>query len=251
MELNWTTFVLEIINFLVLLWILKRFLYRPVLQALHKRQQTIQQQLDKAAQLEAHGMELEQQYHNRMESWQREKQQARDVLHREIDAERIKKLADLEQELAGEKAKAAVIEQRRKAEMQQLCQHSAHQQGARFAAKLLSAVAGPEVERQLVDFLIQSLDQLEETQLVELRDNCAAAESICAATSAFALSDSQKQLLKDKLQTICQQPIQLEWHEDLALIAGLRLTIGALVLQLNVANELKGFADLSHDHRTN
>ena len=31
MAFDWTTFGLEIINFLALLWILKRFLYRPVL----------------------------------------------------------------------------------------------------------------------------------------------------------------------------------------------------------------------------
>ena len=31
MELDWTTFVLEIVNFLVLVWILQRYLYRPVL----------------------------------------------------------------------------------------------------------------------------------------------------------------------------------------------------------------------------
>ena len=37
MELNWTTFALEIVNFLALLWILKRFLYRPVLATLAER----------------------------------------------------------------------------------------------------------------------------------------------------------------------------------------------------------------------
>jgi F-type H+-transporting ATPase subunit b len=29
-ELNWTTFVLEILNFLVLVWLLKHFFYQPV-----------------------------------------------------------------------------------------------------------------------------------------------------------------------------------------------------------------------------
>ena len=37
MELNWTTFSLEIINFLALLWILKRFLYQPVRATLAQR----------------------------------------------------------------------------------------------------------------------------------------------------------------------------------------------------------------------
>ncbi len=37
MELNWSTLLLEIVNFLVLVWILKRFLYRPVLQVIEER----------------------------------------------------------------------------------------------------------------------------------------------------------------------------------------------------------------------
>ena len=37
MELDWTTFVLEVINFLVLVWILRRYLYRPVLNTLAAR----------------------------------------------------------------------------------------------------------------------------------------------------------------------------------------------------------------------
>ena len=37
MELNWTTFALEAVNFMVLVWILKRFLYKPVLAAIAQR----------------------------------------------------------------------------------------------------------------------------------------------------------------------------------------------------------------------
>ena len=37
MQLDWTTFILEIVNFLVLLWILKRFFFRPVREAIARR----------------------------------------------------------------------------------------------------------------------------------------------------------------------------------------------------------------------
>ena len=37
MQIDWTTLVLEIINFLVLVWILKRFLYKPVMEAIAAR----------------------------------------------------------------------------------------------------------------------------------------------------------------------------------------------------------------------
>lgn len=38
----------QIVNFLIILYILKRFLYKPILEVLHKRQQTIKESLKQA-----------------------------------------------------------------------------------------------------------------------------------------------------------------------------------------------------------
>ena len=48
MEWNWSTFVLEMINFLVLVWILKHFFYRPVLGVIERRQKSIDQTVEAA-----------------------------------------------------------------------------------------------------------------------------------------------------------------------------------------------------------
>ena len=250
MELNWTTFVLEIINFLVLVWILKRFLYRPVLATLKKRQEKIEQKLDEAARSKAEGSELERLYQGRMEDWEREKQQARDALHQEIQAQRIEKLEQLEQELGHQREKALIIEQRHQTEAQQQYQHNAHQQGARFAASLLGTVAGPELELQLFNLLLQTFEQLSQEQLAKLRDSCRSTEKNLSVTSAFVLSNACKKQLQEKLSLLCEQQIELEYQEDPALIAGLRLIVGAWVLNLNIQDQLESFADLSHEQPT-
>ncbi len=247
MELNWSTFILEIINFLVLVWILKRFLYRPVLAALQQRQQKIEQKLDEAEKLKAEGADLERQYQGRMKDWEHEKQQAREALHQEIEAQRVDKLEQLKQELSSEREKAAVIEQRHQAEVQQQYQQNAHRQGARFAASLLRKIAGPEQELQLFDLLLQAFEQLDQEQLANLRNNCESTENNISVISAFALSDVQKKQLQEKLSELCEQSIEPEYQEDPGLIAGLRLTVGAWVIHLNIKDELKGFADLGHE----
>lgn len=250
MELNWSTFVLEIINFLVLVWILKRFLYRPVLAALKQRQEKIEQTLDEAKRLKAEGTDLEQQYQNRMQDWEREKQQARSELHKETQAERIKQLAQLEQDLASEREKVAIIAQRHQAEAQQQYLQNAHRQGARFAARLLRTVSGPELELRLFEMLLQSFDQFDQAQLARLQDNCGAAGNNIFVSSAFPLSGVHKKQLQEKLSQLCKQSVQLECREDPALVAGLKLIVGAWVLHLNIQDELKDFADLRHEHPT-
>ena len=45
MEFNLSTFILEIINFLILIWILQRLFYKPLLEVIAKRKQFIDQSL--------------------------------------------------------------------------------------------------------------------------------------------------------------------------------------------------------------
>ena len=47
MSLDWSTLILQIVNFAVLVWLLRRFLYRPVLQTIDARKSEIQQQVEK------------------------------------------------------------------------------------------------------------------------------------------------------------------------------------------------------------
>ena len=48
MEMDWSTFILEIINFLILVWILKRFLYRPILEVIARRREGVEKTLSEA-----------------------------------------------------------------------------------------------------------------------------------------------------------------------------------------------------------
>ena len=49
MEVDWFTVIAQILNFLVLVWLLKRFLYKPVLNAIDEREKKIASELEDAA----------------------------------------------------------------------------------------------------------------------------------------------------------------------------------------------------------
>ena len=95
MELNWSTFILEIINFLVLIWILKRFIYKPVLNVIAQRRTTIENQSAEALRLHEEATDLKNQYQNRLSDWEQEKQQARDAVNQELEIEKARQLQAL------------------------------------------------------------------------------------------------------------------------------------------------------------
>ena len=48
MGFDLVTFIAQIVNLFVLVWLLKRFLYRPILEVIEKRQQEIRNKLQAA-----------------------------------------------------------------------------------------------------------------------------------------------------------------------------------------------------------
>jgi F-type H+-transporting ATPase subunit b len=246
-EFTWSTFVLEIINFLVLVWILKRFLYKPVLDVIAARRRSVEQQLAQARATADEATALKEQYTGRLKEIEAERRKAREDLARDIDQERARRLADLAETLEREKEKARVAEERRQTEHERALGQQALQQGASFSSKLLGQAAGPELEGRLLQMLVDELAGLTDEQRTPLREQWGEHSGIDVA-SAFDLTSAQRAQLTSALQALVD-PAEVQFRRDPALIAGLRIEIGAWVLAINVRDELKGFAELASGGR--
>jgi F-type H+-transporting ATPase subunit b len=179
------------INFLVLVWILKHFLYKPVLGVLAKRRQGIESQLTDAKQLREEAETLKQQYEGRLADWEHERQQARDKLAQEIDSERQQQMSELKDTLEQEKQKAEVIEKRRQAEALHKTEQRALQQAAEFASRLLSQASGPELETRLVALFITQLADLSKQQSHSDYDRLPPVRSTATGTTTTSAGDNR------------------------------------------------------------
>lgn len=247
MQLDWTTFILEIINFLVLIWILQHFFYRPVLAVIARRQAEIDDSLQQAQQLQEEAEQLQTQYKNRLAEWDDEKLNARQLLAQEIEAQRTKKLDEVRTELESERQKAEIIAERKFTEQQQHAEVAALYQAARFSAKLFSRLAGPDVEQRLIGCFIDDLKNLPAIQQHTIQASLASANNQLQIASAYPLDQSVCDQLETLLKSIFKQAPEIQYIQDKELIAGLRVTLGAFVLQANLKDELQSFARFAHD----
>jgi len=246
--LDWTTFALEILNFLVLLWLLKRFLYGPISGAIARRRAQIEQTLAEGRQAKAKADALERQYQGRLEDWEREKADARAQLGRDLEKERSRRLAELaasveRERLRREAAAARDAEQRRRE-----LQHSALRQGSAFAARLAGRLAGPELEARIIDVAISDLRQLPQ----ERRDalHAAAAQTRDPSTaigSAYPIAQPQREQLVAALNEAAAARLDPVFAVDPALVSGIRIELGAWILAANLRDELAAFADSGND----
>ena len=80
MKFDWWTFLLQTINVAVLIWILQRFLFKPIQTLIMQRQQAIQQSTDAAI---AAKQQAEQEQQIKMQELQQQEQLEQDKLELE------------------------------------------------------------------------------------------------------------------------------------------------------------------------
>lgn len=245
MEFSWSTFIFEIINFLILVLILKYFLYKPVLKIIAERKAGIQKDLDDAQTMRDESLKLQQQYGTRLQDWQQEKEQSRNKLHEEIVSERERLMQELNLALQQEKQKAEVIKQRQLKESSKIAQQLALRQGARFAAALLSRLASPELESHLFELLLQDLAALPEGRQEFLRSTDVEQEIIII--SGYELTHSKREKLEETLYQLIETRLKYRYQTDPQLLAGLRIVFGPWILHANLQDELQFFTESVHD----
>lgn len=244
MELNWTTFLLEILNFLVLLWLLKRFFYKPVQAAIGRRQAAIQQQVDDARKMKEDAQQLQQSYEQDIAALEQGREEAQAKLQRELDDQRKQQEQKLGELLEEKRQKAEVIEQRRLRESQRRQEQQALEQGSRFATRLLQAGAGRELESGLLDILLDALRKLPPEQRATVQQTLSERHGPVEVMSAFPLSTDDRERINDTLAELFESEVPSHFLEDSELMAGLRIAIGPWVLGANLRDELEAFAHL-------
>lgn len=244
MELDWTTFILEVINFLVLVWLLRRFLYRPVMNVVAERRAAIARTLQEATSAREEAISLKSQFENRLQEWQKERERARDQLRDEIDTERRKRMTQLEGELAQQRLREQVLVERREESLLREARRRAVALSGQFAAKLLARLADPVIQERLLAMLLEDLGNFNDRQREQLTHS---QTDVVRVVSAFPLSEQERGKIATAFQKVLGIEADYEFREDPALQAGVSIHIGAQRLQANLQEELRFFGDSIRD----
>lgn len=243
MELSWSTFFLEVINFVVLVWILKRFFYAPVRRVIDQRRKAIDESMAQADKKRAEARDLEQQYQGRLSHWEEEKRHAHERLESEIAAERSRMMDNLKAELDKAAEKARVLNDRRMEDFRHQVELQAMSQAAQFATRLLGQAAGPDVQDRLYELLINELSNVPAADWSEKQGGEQGAQTPVRVTSAYPIGKEQRLGLEKALKSASKNGVTCEFYTDPALIAGFRINAGALVLRANLRDELQFFSE--------
>ena len=249
MELSWTTFILEAINFLVLVWVLKRLFYVPVKRTISQRRAAVEKTLKDAESTRREAEDLKARYEGRVREWEQEKERQREEFRKELNEERARQLKIIENLVATEREKAEAQEEKQAGERRAKDEKEAMKHAMEFTSRLLSALASPDLEGKIVEIVREHIC-------------CAATEDLPGITglqsgdrrvpvqvrSAYSLTEPQRSSLSAALKQRLGTNLPVTFDVDRKLLAGLEIAVGSYVLRANLRDELEYFStDRNHE----
>jgi F-type H+-transporting ATPase subunit b len=246
LQFDWTTFLLEILNFLVLLWILQRLLYKPILTMLESRQHRIEDEFARATQSRLEAEALHQRYVEQLAGWNKEQEDQRMKLAQELAELRRAELEKLKQNLVDEETKLRsqneILLKSRLTALTTQASTLAYQQ----MATLLNRMASTQLTESILAIFLADLVNLPELERSNLQNAAGRMDSASyiEVISAHELSEQARNLLDQTLSKTLGSSLAFNFRLNPDLIAGLTVRIAEYQLQANLADELAFFRRL-------
>jgi F-type H+-transporting ATPase subunit b len=224
MLIDWFTVVAQTLNFLVLVWLLKRFLYRPILDALDAREKRIAAELaDASAKKAQAGQERDEFTRKNLEL---DQQRAALMSHAEdeasVERERLLGQARKESDALRTKWQEALRSEHRSLS-EELARRTREEVFA-IARKTLKDLATMSLEEQMTEAFILRLNELSPAEKDGLKVTFEAASSPAIVRSTFSLPAAQRHAIEGVAKDVLTIQTQLQFETAPELVSGIELT---------------------------
>ncbi len=242
MEIDLVTLIAQIINLLILLFLLRKFLYLPVLKAVEARQKAVADELQAAEEAQKHAQITIKACEKQTQKLEAQKQEILQKAHQEADDLSAELTAQAQQEYVA----AQKQWQRRMAAEQDSFVHTMQKavslQFNRFAQKALKQIADVDINDLAVDCLLKQLDNLSPEQQAEYAADFHSKKRIEIQSAAVLSEKNQKKLekyLREKWQLLPQTQIIFTVNDEL--ICGLSLMAEEQLISWNLEEYMRQF----------
>ncbi|MDT8399580.1 MAG: F0F1 ATP synthase subunit delta [Pseudomonadales bacterium] len=238
MLIDWFTVGAQVLNFLILVWLLKRFLYQPILDAIDAREQRVAAELaDAAAKQQAAQRERDEfQHKNQVFDEQREALLLK--AEKEAELERQRLLEEAQEAMRALSDRHQDMLKRDADDLKQSLGLQTRQEVFAIARKTLADLAATSLEERMTAVLVSRLRALDADARAALADALESSSGPVLVRSAFDLSQAQQESIKQALHETFGTAVPLRFETAPALISGIELSSDGQKLTWSIAGYL-------------
>lgn len=238
MEINWFTVIAQVINFLILVWLLKRFLYKPVLNAIAEREKKIAAQLSDADAKKAEAQKERDAFQQKNEDFDKERMVQMNKVQEEASAEKQKLFEEARNESNALRAKYETSLKQQVDSITDMLKRKTQDEVFAITGKTLSDLAAVPFEEQLVKVFIQKIQNLKEEDKRIFAAALTNGDKTILVKSAADLSVSSKAALEKALWEINKKELKFQYQLAPDLVSGIEIDTGEYNLSWNIQSYL-------------
>lgn len=239
MQIDWFTVGAQILNFLVLVALLKRFLYAPVVEAMAARERRIADRLEQAAEREQQARDRDGELQERLAQLDGQREEMLAGMREEVSEQRERLTGELREEIAQQRARWQEENAREREELAGRLRSELAESVLEVSRRVLADLADERLEGRVVDAFVRRLRELEPDD----RRALAQAREAIVVASGFALDDEQRDTLARALREAVADEARrsgpdVRWERDASLLCGLRVRADGVELAWSVDDYL-------------
>ncbi|MFP4362463.1 MAG: F0F1 ATP synthase subunit delta [Spirochaetia bacterium] len=221
MSIDWFTLSAQIINFLLLVFLLNKFLFQRIVKVMEAREQEIQNRYEKSEEKMEEARKEKDKYESLNDNWEEVKEKLKEETERDLKSYEEERKEKVKEEVESLRNKWIDSLEREKSGFFEQLRNQVSREVVKIAYKALKDLADQELEDQIISNFSEKLSsEKEEAGLPSVN-----VDTLTVKT-AFPLSDSQKKQLKELITSEIGKEIEIFFTEDNELIAGISITFG-------------------------
>lgn len=238
MLIDWFTVGAQALNFVILVWLLKRFLYQPILDAIDAREQRIAAELADAATKQAAARKERDEFQHKNEEFGRQRAELMNKATSDAQAERQRLL-----DAARQAAKALHVKRQETLRndarsLNKAISRRTQQEVFAIARKTLTDLAGASLEERMSAVFMQRLRAMSGEVKENLATALRAATRPAIVRSAFDLPDSQQGAIRNAVNETFAADISLRFETAPDLVSGIELATDGHKISWSIAEYL-------------
>lgn len=238
MTFDWWTLAIQAVNFLILVWLLQRFLYKPVKDIIEQRRRIAEDALKASERAKAEAEETKARYDAQLAGIVAVRQKMLDEARQQI-ADEQRKLATDARARADEMIEAghAEIAAEKETAVSEL-QNQIVELGTEIAANLLKKTSAKLPDEVYLNLLDEEIKALPERDLKKLTADLAGDTAALTVVTTHSLSSAKQKEWRKKLHTTLGPSAQIAFQTNEDLIGGAELVFPHSNLTLSWSDEL-------------
>jgi len=242
-EIDWLTAGAQVINFLILVWLLKRFLYGPIIKAMDEREARIAARLRDAEESQRNAAAQAELLTKERKNLADHREQLIEEAQGEARAERSRLLAAARQEVRDNHDAWLAALERDQDEVIAGLRAEAVEGVNEVVRATLADVARTDLEPQVVAVFLERLTGLSDDEKDRFVEAARASDRQVLITTAHDLSSALRDRVRHAMRELAGGDIEIRFARDPAMALGVRATAGSQTLTWSIDSYLDDFQD--------